>query len=183
MNINSGFARRVLVAGVAVATVLSASGCTQLGHKLSGLEKTADSQTESGNIKVSETPKPVFKAQQVPLKTDQDPNEAVKDDGLNVEWKIIAAVSGPSGGTVFKVQVKNLDTEVAAPPAEINKFKLVTSGNNNVSRMKNDEEGLDLPLGPGATTVINVSFNTSPYNLSNAKLTLGNVEFAGYLNL
>lgn len=182
-NVNnlSGLARRGATAAVAVALTLSLTGCAQLGQKIAGKDATSDA-SQKEKVEVTETPKPTFVAQQVPLKGGQDPDEAVKDDGLNVEWKLLAANSGPNGGTVFKVQVKNLSTEVAVPPAELNKFKLAIPGNGNVPRMQNEDEGLDLPLGAGATTVINVSFNTSPYNLSNSKLTLGNVELEGYLN-
>ncbi|AKK03650.1 hypothetical protein [Corynebacterium epidermidicanis] len=157
------------------------SGCSQIGHLIAGEDPT--NATKQEKVEVTETPKPSFVAQQVPQKTGQKPGSVAKDDGLNVEWKILAANNGPTGGTQFKVLVKNLDLNVAVPAEEINKFHLAIPGNGDVPRQKAEDEGLDLPLGPGASTVINVSFNTSPYNLSNSKLTLGNVVFEGYLNL
>lgn len=174
--------QRVVAGFVAVALATSLTGCAQIGKAINGEDK-ASSQNNGEKVVATQAPKPTFQAKQVPPQTKQKPGEIVKDEGLNVEWRILAAVNGVNGGTTFKVMVKNLSEEVAVPTDAVNSPKLAIPGNNNVGRVKTEGDGLDLPLGPGATTVVNYSFNTNPYNLSNSTLTLGNVEFTGYLNL
>ena len=45
-----------------------------------------------------------------------------------------------------------------------------------------DYAGLDLPLGPGATTNVKLPFDVAAGSLSDAQLTIGNVRFQGNLN-
>ena len=45
-----------------------------------------------------------------------------------------------------------------------------------------DFVGLDIPLGPGATFNAKYAFNVATGNLWDARFTIGNVTFQGYLN-
>ena len=64
------------------------------------------------------------------------------------------------------------------------------SGNNNMQNadpMSGENAGVeivgvDLPLGPGATTNAKYAFNVSTGNLWDAEFTIGNVTFKGNLN-
>ncbi|WP_231908962.1 hypothetical protein [Corynebacterium timonense] len=64
-----------------------------------------------------------------------------------------------------------------------------TDGNNKQEARPLDPQesgvnqvGLDLPLGPGATTNLKYPFDVAPGNLWDAEFSIGNVTFEGNLN-
>ncbi|MFV8380700.1 hypothetical protein HW450_11275 [Corynebacterium hindlerae] len=162
---------------LAVALVLT--GCAPLGEKLNG--KTAAQAGAEEQVAVTETPKPEFSAKQVPPTTAQSPFDTVTDEGLGVEWQIRSVRQGPTGGAQILIRMKNLNKDFAVPPSAIGDPTLSSAG-GNVALMQVPDQGLDAPLGALAETTISYTFNTSPWNLSNAELKLGNAVFKGYLS-
>lgn len=170
---------RPLAAVVAMSFCLS--GCAAVGDILNG-----DSDSSLGSaekVEVTKTPEAKFEPKQVQPQRTTKTSEAAKDEGLGVEWRIMNVQSGPTGGAQFQIQMKNLNDKFAVPPSAIGTPKLTMKSGGNVALMKVDDQGLDAPLGAKAITVITYTFNTSPWNLSNAEFQIGNVIFSGNLNI
>lgn len=63
----------------------------------------------------------------------------------------------------------------------------MTYSGDNASRLSAEEagieiEGLDMPLGKGATANLQFAFDVSTGNLYDAEFQIGNVVFTGNLN-
>ena len=114
---------------------------------------------------------------------------STEDPGLNVEWVYQGVRSGPTGGSVITVLVTNLNDEPLPPSAIPQPTLSYNSGGGSMvdaEPVANEDTdlplGLDLPLGPGASTNLRYAFNVSPGNMWDAKLQVGNVIWEGNLN-
>lgn len=114
-----------------------------------------------------------------------------KDPGLNVTWTLQTVTSAPvSGNAVVNLLVRN-DNEAPLSPEQIPQPTLKVaegSDENNLTEVEPESNeasgitnGLDLPLGSGASANIQYAFKTSSANLWSAELTTGNVVWKGKL--
>lgn len=169
----------------AIALIVSASlalgGCAPVGRLLNGEPKTAGGAGEK--VEVTQARDAKFEPKKIDPIVASDPAAPVKDEGLGVQWRIMTVQQGSSGGAEFVIEMKNLNEDFAVPPSAIGDPELSLKSGGKIDRMKVDDQGLDIPLGALSTTVITYSFNTSPWNLSNAEFTIGNAVFKGNLNL
>lgn len=146
-------------------------------------------------IEVTTSAQPTFEAKDITNKEiDTDLGAAQKDEGLGVTWTYQGAYSDTYEGSVLTILVRN-DNDVPLPPEAIADPVLETSdgsgGWKRVELLKYDPEvnqdvlppGLDLPLGPGASTNLQYRVAQTPGNLWNARLTMGNITWIGNLNL
>lgn len=164
-----------------VALSLTLTGCAPLGEKLNG--RPASTSGDGEKVEVTKTPEPKFEPKQVAPITAESPSESVKDEGLGVEWRIVSVQQGASGGAEFLIEMKNLNENFAVPQSAVGDPTLSLKSGGKVDLMKVDDQGLDAPLGALATTIVSYTFNTSPWNLGNAELKIGNAVFKGNLNL
>lgn len=172
--------RRTALALVA-AVSLTLTGCAPLGDVLNG--KRATTAGDGEQVEVSKTAEPKFEAKQVAPAVAKTPSDKVVDEGLGVEWRIMTVRQGANGGAEFLVEMKNLNEQFPVPPEAIGEPTLSATGSGKIPLMKVENQGLDAPLGALATTVVSYTFNTSPWNLTNAEFTIGNAVFKGYLNI
>lgn len=139
-------------------------------------ETSEGESTLTTSLTPSETP--TFSAKQVGAVTTQDPDKEITDPGLNVQWKIRSVNSGPNGGAVVVLNLKNLN-DVPLPPSALGQPTLKTSSGNVELMNPTDEDdppnGLDLPLGALATTTVRYTFNTTVASTSKAELQIANV--------
>ncbi|MEJ5928954.1 hypothetical protein WG915_10070 [Corynebacterium sp. H128] len=174
----------VRTAGIVLVTLTlaaSLTSCAALGRRINGEVPGAISNTKE-EVQVSETPEATFAPQNVaPIKASST-TAAVEDTGLGVQWRILTVYQGNQGGAKFIIAMKNLNEQVAVPPAAIGTPKLTVAG-KEIELMQVEDQGLDAPLGALSETKISYTFNTTPWNLSNAELTLGNAVFSGNLNI
>ncbi|QGU01580.1 hypothetical protein CKALI_03485 [Corynebacterium kalinowskii] len=164
-----------------VALSLTVSGCAAVGEKING--KPASASGDGEKVEVTKTPEPQFQPKQVEPIVAKDPTEPVKDEGLGVQWRIMSVKQGTTGGAQFLIEMKNLNEEFAVPQSAVGEPTLTLKSGGPVNLMQVEDQGLDAPLGALATTIVSYTFNTSPWNLSNAELKIGNAVFKGYLNL
>lgn len=150
-------------------------------------DESADAAGESIVVTTSETPSAE------PVAVDPVQAETLRgatvDPGLNVEWTLQGASSGPTGGSVITVLVKNLNDEPLPPDAIGQPTLKYNSGGGNMvdsdpmtAEQTEVTQGLDLPLGPGASANLRYSFQVTPGNLWDAELKVGNVIWDGRLN-
>ncbi|MDO5512914.1 hypothetical protein [Corynebacterium sp.] len=146
-----------------------------------------DSTEEDIVVTTSETPE--AQAEQVDPIQAESLRDATEDPGLNVEWTYQGARSGQTGGSVITMLVTNLNDEPLPPSAIPQPTLSYNPGGGertDVEPIANDATdlplGLDLPLGPGASTNLRYAFTVSPGNLWDAKLQVGNVIWEGNLN-
>ena len=91
-----------------------------------------------------------------------------------------------AGGVVILLNLKNLN-DVPLPPSALGQPTLKTkSGNAELMNTNSNSDdsyvnGLDLPLGAGATTSVRYKFNTTVSSTSDAELTIANVTWKGNL--
>lgn len=174
--------RRYGAAGAAAAmlSILALAGCSSEDART-----TPGTPTESLQVTTSTTPS--FEAKEVPVKTAEPISKPVEDEGLGVTWELQGTVSGYQGGSVLTLLLTN-NNDVPLPPEAIGDPVLTLSDGTVVDRLDaaaagvEDQDGLDLPLGAGASTNLRYPFNVAPGNLWNAKLEIGNVRFEGNLN-
>ncbi|HZK32612.1 MAG TPA: hypothetical protein VFC72_06855 [Corynebacterium sp.] len=136
-----------------------------------------------------------FEAREVAAVTvdDDEFNEAVVDEGLNVEFRFQGTAWGTYGGTVVTVAVTNLN-EVALPPEALAEPELRYRSGSGSSLTTVDlletavpdaapplQVPLDLPLGAGATTNLRFTYDVSRSSLTDAEFEIGNVIFQGSL--
>ena len=171
---------KLIRVGVPVAvSALLLAGC--------GGDGNGDAE-ETISVTTSETP--VAEPEEVDPVEAESLYETVEDPGLNVEWTYQGANYGTNGGTVITLAVKNLNEE-PLPPDAIEPPTLTRSdgmgGTVDVELMDDDTSGitsgLDLPLGSQAITNIRYAFEDGPGLLWDAELQVGNVIFAGNLNI
>ncbi|GAB3691566.1 hypothetical protein [Corynebacterium nasicanis] len=127
--------------------------------------------------------------------TTTDPIEAetlrgaTEDPGLGVKWTYQGVSYGQNGGSVITMLVTNLNDEPLSPasiPQPTLSYNAGSGSMTDAEAIPNDDTilplGLDLPLGPGASTNLRYAFTVSPGNLWDAKLQVGNVYWQGNLN-
>ncbi|MDO5668740.1 MAG: hypothetical protein Q4G50_01925 [Corynebacterium sp.] len=114
---------------------------------------------------------------------------STEDPGLGVEWIYQGVRSAPTGGSVVTVLVTNLNDEPLPPSAIPQPTLRYNSGGGTMvdaDPVANEDTdlplGLDLPLGPGASTNLRYAFSVSPGNMWDAELQVGNVIWEGNLN-
>ncbi|BAU96635.1 hypothetical protein N24_2373 [Corynebacterium suranareeae] len=168
---------RTIPALLAVALLAGCSG------------ESADSQASVSpdeTIEVTTSSTPVFQAEQVAPITVPSGETKIQDPGLNVEFIFQGTGYGTNGGSIIYIAVKNLNEAplpadaIEQPTLQINDY----NGNRtNIESLSSDDNiPLDLPLGSGATTNLQYTFNTSNGSLSSAEFQIGNVIYTGNLN-
>lgn len=170
-----------------------AAGCLAASLSLVALAgcSSEDARTTPGtptqSLQVTTSAAPAFEEKDVPVKKAEVLTEPVKDEGLNVTWELQGTVGGNAGGSVLTLLVTN-NNEAPLPPEAIGDPVLKLSDGTVVERLDAEaagvagQDGLDLPLGAGASTNLRYPFNVAPGNLWNASLEIGNVLFEGNLN-
>ena len=98
----------------------------------------------------------------------------------------VTTQDGSNGGVVILLNLKNLN-DAPLPPSALGQPTLKTkSGNAELMNTNSNSDdsyvnGLDLPLGAGATTSVRYKFNTTVSSTSDAELTIANVTWKGNL--
>lgn len=166
---------RAKVAAICIVTVPFALAACSSGatNSSSGLSTTLTPSTAKE-----------FVAKEANPVTTQDASKEIEDPGLNVRWRLRSVSSGSNGGVVILLNLKNLN-DVPLPPSALGQPTLKTkSGNAELMNTNSDDSyvnGLDLPLGAGATTSVRYKFNTTVSSTSDAELTIANVTWKGNL--
>ncbi len=147
---------------------------TVTGALLSGCSGNGGSD-DSAAVAPTTSEAPVFEAKEVDSVNVTDISEPQVDPGLNVEVTIQAAGSNPNAsGSVIYVLVKNLN-EMALPTDAL------TVSLQGASAVSDGTVGLDLPLGPDASTNLQFAFDASYSDLYSATFTIGNLVYKGNL--
>ncbi len=152
-----------------------------------------DVDTQASETSVTEAPMttPFAEVKDVDPVYPEQLDKPEKDPGLNVTWTVQIVTNAPiSGNAVVNLLVRN-DNDAPLSPEQIpqpilkvaegsdeNSLTEVEPESNEASGITN---GLDLPLGAGASTNIQYAFKTSSANLWSAELTTGNVVWKGKL--
>ncbi|MFL6091542.1 hypothetical protein [Corynebacterium durum] len=168
---------RAKVAAICIVTVPFALAACSSGatNSSSGLSTTLTPSTAKE-----------FVAKEANPVTTQDASKEIEDPGLNVRWRLRSVSSGSNGGVVILLNLKNLN-DVPLPPSALGQPTLKTkSGNAELMNTNSNSDdgyvnGLDLPLGAGATTSVRYTFNTTVSSTSDAELTIANVTWKGNL--
>ncbi|MCZ9308192.1 hypothetical protein ACUY3K_06395 [Corynebacterium uberis] len=140
-----------------------------------------------GSIEVTTSEAAAFQPKDVEPTTVEDFTEFVGDTGLNVRWKLQGTVGSNAGGAVITLAVHNLN-DVPLPADAIGDPTLTLNDGTQVNRLDAEaagvagQDGLDRPLGVGATTNLRYAFDVAPGNLWDAQFKIGNVIFKGNLN-
>ena len=173
-----------------IAVLLTATSVFALSGCVSGKESVESQEEEIEITTPTGAPAPEFKADEVdPVVTDKLNGDRVEDPAMDLSYKWQGTSAAPGGGTVVVVAVTN-ESEVPMPADTLTPKLRYNSGNNNMQNadpMSGENAGVeivgvDLPLGPGATTNAKYAFNVSTGNLWDAEFTIGNVTFKGNLN-
>lgn len=170
----------------ALALVFPLAACS--GTAGDGSDATSDSEVSPTST--FGRPAADFQSEETdPSETTEIQGERVKDPAMDLSYKWQGTSSAPGGGTIVVVAVTNESD--AAMPADTLKPKLeYNSGDKNFKSAQPldaetagvDMVGLDMPLGPGATSNLKLPFDVSTGNLWDARFTIGNVTFKGNLN-
>ena len=114
--------------------------------------------------------------------------EPVEDPAMGVTMHYQGTTSSPYGGMTVMVAVRN-DNEEPLTPETLGEPTLTYAGSTAPLSEATASAGgapvhvpLDLPLGAGATTNLQYTFNVNYADLNNAEFTLGNITFEGNLN-
>lgn len=169
-------------AALAAAASLLLSGCVDE----EGVADQDGTLTPTTGVATPTEEPEAFETKDVaPKETDEITGEIVEDPGMDVHYKWQGTSYAPNGGTVVTIAVTN--TSGATMPIDaLGEPTLTYSG--DTARRKSAEdagiefEGLDLPLGKGATTNVQYAFDVSTGNLYEAEFQIGNVIFKGNLN-
>lgn len=174
--------RRALLFPV-LSAVIALSACSGAG---SGDQESAD-----GSLSVSTSQTPTAEAKDTaPIVADKSYG-AVKDPGSGVTWHFQGTNPGNYGGTVINVAVTN-DNDAPLAPGSLGEPVLRYNSGSGMKEVELLEtsvpEGtlplqipLDRPLGVGATTNLQYTFDISRSNLSDAEFEIGNVVWEGNL--
>lgn len=169
---------------LAVTSVFALSACVSGNESEEAQENDIEITTPTG------APAPEFKVEETePQVTDKINGERVKDPAMDLSYKWQGSSFEPNGGTVVVVAITN-ESEVPMPADTLTPQLRYNTGNNSMQTAdpKSAENadvdviGVDLPLGPGATTNAKYAFDVSTGNLWDAEFTIGNVTFKGNLN-
>ncbi|MBN9644217.1 hypothetical protein ACFSSC_02855 [Corynebacterium mendelii] len=112
----------------------------------------------------------------------------VDDAQLNCTWRLQSLAYGNLRGGVVHLMITN-NNPVPLPPSAIPEPVLVVrnpQGEETVIDLLDEQSsgivnGLDVPLGPHATTTISYAVDTTPPNAYDATLTIGDVSWQGNL--
>ncbi|MCS4532472.1 hypothetical protein NXS13_08170 [Corynebacterium sp. ES2730-CONJ] len=119
---------------------------------------------------------PQFSAVDIPEKIVTDLTKPAEDPGLNIKVELQATgYNQQATGSVIYLLVTNTG-DIALPPQEL---QVSLDGAELVPEGTID---LDLPLGAGASTNLQYAFAIDYYQLSQARLKVGNLVFEGNLN-
>ncbi|GAB3945271.1 hypothetical protein [Corynebacterium tapiri] len=177
--------RRAVIVACACAATAALSACSSDGAGTSG--------TESLTVSTSQTPTVEKKDTQ-----DTDPIRpdklfgSVKDPGNKVTFHFQGTNPGDYGGTEVTIAITNDNDAPLAPDALETPKLRYNSGGGSMTEAKLLEadvpEGqepaqkpLRLPLGVGATTNLQYTFDVPRGNLWDAELQIGNVIYSGNL--
>lgn len=158
---------------------------------------TADQVQPGGELSVTTSATPTVGADEV---KDVEPVRAkdtfgpVEDPGLDVTWHYQGSRASNYGGTLLTIAVTNNNEDPLAPEAIEPPELSYSTGGSSKTQAKLLEvdvpEGsapaqvpLDRPLGTGATTNLQYTFDVSQGNLWDAELKIGNVIWSGNLNV
>lgn len=122
-----------------------------------------------------------------PLKTGEIGGQIVEDPGMEVSYKWQGTNYAPNGGTVVTVAVTNHSGNIMPPEALGDPELKYEGGKETAKRISAEDagieiEGLDFPLGKGATMNVQYTYDVSQGDLSDATFQIGNVIFEGNLN-
>ncbi|WIM67110.1 hypothetical protein QP027_08230 [Corynebacterium breve] len=183
--------KRVTALALACVTAASLVAC---GDSKSTGESGADGESvitpTTGVATPSEAADAEFQINQVqPLVTDELGGERVDDPGMKLSYTWQGTDYAPMGGSVVTVAVTNND-EVPMPVEALGTpvLKFTRNSSQEEAASKSAEAagipqtGLDMQLGPGATTNVHYAFDVTTGNLWKAEFTIGNVTFSGNLN-
>lgn len=173
---------RVAAASAAACLALTLSGCID-NDGTKGQEEPITPTT--GVATETEGPEPFEVKETDPKETDEIDGEIVEDPAMPVSYKWQGTRSA-SGGTVVTVAVINT-SDSPMPVDALGDPTLSYNGNQSARRMSAEEaglefEGLDLPLGAGATMNVQYAFDVRTSSLSDAEFQIGNIVFSGNLN-
>lgn len=177
-------ARSVRCFAAVVSSVLLLAGCADEGV----VDQEGSSITPTTGVATpTEEPESFETHSAEPMRTDELKGDIVEDPGMDVSYKWQGTNYAPNGGTVVTVAVTN-HSENIMPPEALGDPELKYKGGKETARRISAEdaglelEGLDLPLGKGATMNVQYAFDVSQGNLSDATFQIGNVIFEGNLN-
>lgn len=128
-----------------------------------------------------------WRSDDVPIKSSTDiSGELVDDPGMDVAYKWQGTSYSPSGGCVVTIVVVN-KSDMPMPVDALGEPVLTYNNGIDAQRLRGEQsglqnDGLDLPLGAGASTNLHFAFDVSPGNLGDAQFRIGNVRFSGNLN-
>lgn len=169
---------------LAATSVFALSGCVSGKESEEAQEEEIEITTPTG------APAPEFKADEVdPVVTDKLNGDRVEDPAMDLSYKWQGTSYEPNGGTVVVVAVTNesdvpMPADALTPQLRYNAggASMQTADPKSAENADVDIIGVDLPLGPGATTNAKYAFDVSTGNLWDAEFTIGNVTFKGNLN-
>ncbi|WP_297851607.1 hypothetical protein [uncultured Corynebacterium sp.] len=176
--------RSVLSFAALVSSALLLAGCGDEG--IVGQEGETITPT-TGVATPTEEPESFETHDADPLTTNEISGDIVEDPGMDVSYKWQGTSSAPNGGTVVTVAVTNHSDNIMPPEALGEPELKYQGGKEKASRISAEDagleiDGLDLPLGKGATMNVQYVFDVSMGNLGDATFKIGNVIFEGNLN-
>ena len=174
--------RKALGTIAAVSSLLLLAGCGDDGV----VDQEGSLTPTTGVATPTEEPEAFETHSAEPLTTDEISGESVEDPGMEVSYKWQGTNYAPNGGTVVTVAVKNHSDNIM-PPEALGEPELTYDGGEKASRLSAEDagielEGLDFPLGKGATMNAQYAFDVSSGNLYDATFKIGNVVFEGNLS-
>lgn len=182
---------RLATSVVALAVALPLAACA--GAEDGAPQDAADQAAEATEVSATSTigrPQEEFEKKETSAAVSTEiQGERVKDPAMDLSYKWQGTSYAPNGGTVVVVAVTNQSD--APMPVDTLQPKLEYNAGNKDMREAEpmdaeaaglDMVGLDLPLGPGATTNVKYAFDVATGNLWDARFSIGNVTFEGNLN-
>lgn len=178
---------RLATSVVALAVALPLAACAGSEDDAAGQDVEA---TEVSATSTIGRPQEEFEKKETSAAVSTEiQGERVEDPAMDLSYKWQGTSYAPNGGTVVVVAVTNQSD--APMPVDTLQPKLEYNAGNKDMREAEpmdaeaaglDMVGLDLPLGPGATTNVKYAFDVATGNLWDARFSIGNVTFEGNLN-
>ncbi|MDK8823312.1 hypothetical protein SAMN04488531_0411 [Corynebacterium coyleae] len=175
------------LAAVILATTMPLAACVDQQEDPIG-DETSQNLEESVESKVND--KPTFNVEETdPKVTDELTGKSVKDPAMELSYKW-QGTSSTGVGTVVVIAVTNTSDAPLPVDALKPELRYSTDGSSytdatyisNAEKAQVDVVGIDMPLGPGATTNAKFPFEVAQGNLWDAEFTVGNVTFKGNLS-
>lgn len=168
-----------------VSSVLLLTACGEEGSDVD--QEGATITPTTGVATPTEEPESFETQEAEPLTTDELSGDIVEDPGMEVSYKWQGTTYAPNGGTVVTIAVTNHSDNIMPPDALGDPELKYKGGKETASRLSAEDaglelEGLDFPLGKGATMNAQFAYDVSQGNLSDASFKIGNVVFEGNLN-